>query len=219
MNINKSEGKKSWIPAGLFFLLVILATVYLGSTSLRRPAADSTSVAVVAAGPDSMIADIDTANLSPLQLKILDIVKSEYAKAPASYDETVLQYTEGFEESWCADFISWVLNEAGSPNLSSETGYWRIPGVLSLQTYYKEMDGYKTVDDSYVPQLGDAAFYIGQETPDAKSSEHVAFVLSYDGNTLVTVGGNEGDDGTLRVRSETLDANKAKGLVGFGVLE
>ena len=88
------------------------------------------------------------------------------------------------------------MKEVGSPNISSETGYWRIPGVLSLQSYYMNIsNAHFDSKSSYTPQLGDVAFYIGDATPDFDSSEHAAIVLSYDGTTLVTIGGNEGDDG------------------------
>ena len=163
---------------------------------------------------------IDQTSLSPLQVELLDVIKSEYARSPEGYDDTVMKYTEGFEESWCADFISWVMKEAGSPNISSETGYWRIPGVLSLQSYYMNIsNAYFDSKSSYTPQLGDVAFYIGDATPDFDSSEHAAIVLSYDGTTLVTIGGNEGDDGVLRIRKETVEQNLEKGLVGYGVFE
>lgn len=161
--------------------------------------------------------DVNTSNLSSFQRNLLSVLKEEYAKSPVSYDDTVLTYTEGHEESWCTDFISWAMLQAGSPNISEETGYWRIPGVLSLQAYYINGGAYKTLDEDYSPRLGDIAFYIGDQTPDGGSGEHAAIVLSYNGKTLVTIGGNEGDDGVLRIRSESVTVNETKGLVGYGV--
>jgi len=201
---------------------VLVALFIVASIAIFSPKNDSeaTNVAGTSAAKKEVdpFASVDAAKLSPLQTKIFRLLKQEYAKSPESYDATVLKYSEGFKESWCADFISWIMNEADSPNISNETGYWRIPGVQSLQTYYMDINGYVTVDDDYIPQLGDVVFYIGSQTPDNNSSEHAALVLSYDSKTLVTIGGNEGD-GVLRIRSESLQTNIDKGLVGYGILE
>lgn len=156
---------------------------------------------------------LDTASFTLVQKKMLAIMKAEYAKRPTSFDETVLGYTEGFEESWCADFISWVRVEAGKPFINPATGYWRIPGVQSLRDYYAVSDAYHLVG-SYTPKFGDVAFYFG-ETPDGTNREHVAYVLGLEGDTLLTLGGNETTKGVLQLRSNKL-AEGERGLSGFG---
>ncbi len=144
---------------------------------------------------------------------MLEVMKQEYAKQPTSYDSTVLEYTEGVKESWCADFVSVVRFEAGKPFVNQETGYWRIPGVQSLRDYYAASNAYHFVG-TYTPKFGDVAFYFG-ETPDGQNREHVAFVLSVNGDTITTLGGNETDKGILQIRRDTL-AEGVKGLAGFG---
>lgn len=163
-------------------------------------------------------AHVQTNRLDASQRQILKILKDEYAKAPVSYDATVMKYTEGFTESWCADFITWVLTKADSTIVNPDTGYWRIPGVLTLQQYYKDNDAYVLADSNYKPQLGDVAFYIGSQTPDESSGEHAAFVLGVtsDGK-LITIGGNEAK-GILRIRTESIKTNISKGMVGYGKL-
>lgn len=91
--------------------------------------------------------DVDETERRSTQQRILRLARAEYAKNPQSYDKTVLKYSEGFEESWCADFISWVRSEAGAPYQHSTTGYWRIPGVKTLQDYYRTYDAYFAVGD------------------------------------------------------------------------
>jgi hypothetical protein len=212
--------------------LIIVGLVILGFLTVGLVVALKSNDRQVGSIPDASIAkkkaeqtrqlailnSVDATDLSPLQTKILKLIKQEFAKSPESYNSTVLKYTEGFEESWCADFVSWIMNQAGSPNINPETGYWRIPGVFSMINYYKSIDGYVSKDEAHIPRLGDVAFYIGEVTPDGSSGEHIAFVLSFDGKKLVTIGGNEGD-GVMRVRSESLETNIEKGLIGYGILE
>ena len=156
---------------------------------------------------------IEVTDLSDMQRQVLTLVQQEYQKSPTSYNDTVMQYTEGFEESWCADFISWVFNQAGTPFIHPDTKYWRIPGVQTLQGYYEQEDAYHEIGDGYEPQLGDVAFYFG-ETPDGGSSEHVAMVLEVRGDIVVTIGGNEGD-GILQIRYDRLEKD-TKGLTAIG---
>lgn len=162
---------------------------------------------------DDYLSTIDTTGFSSTQLAVLKILREEYAKHPTEFDKTVLAYTEGFEELWCADFISWVFNEADTPFIHQDTGYWRIPGVETLQEYYRQFGAYYDVDD-YEPQFGDVAFYFG-ETPDGSSTEHVAIVLAVKDNTLITIGGNETDAGIVQIRADRLKEG-AEGLSGFG---
>ncbi len=41
------------------------------------------------------------------------------------------KYTDTTLEYWCADFVSWVYAQAGSPFTGGLSGGWRIPGVDS----------------------------------------------------------------------------------------
>lgn len=126
--------------------------------------------------------------------------------------------TESIRESWCADFISWTYLQADTQLVNPHSGYWRIPGVLTLQTYFRDNGAYTSVDSGYIPKLGDVAFYIGSQTPDNTSDEHAAFVIAANGDQITTLGGNEGT-GVMRLRTEKIQQNKDKGLVGYGQLE
>lgn len=212
-------------PRGLrvkpFF--IVLAVIFLGAYLFSRgqgsegAPADEAKIAGVQATVKKVeqmpFPALDTSSFTATQQKMLTIMKAEYAKEPVSFDETVLDYTEGFKESWCADFVSWVRIEAGKPFINPETGYWRIPGVQSLRDYYASSDAYHFIG-TYTPKFGDVAFYFG-ETPDGTNREHVAFVLAVQGDTLITLGGNETSKGILQLRSNKL-AEGERGLSGFG---
>jgi hypothetical protein len=152
--------------------------------------------------------------LTPRQALIVSLAQKEYQKHPVSYDQTVQQYTQGVKEAWCADFASWIMKNAGAAYTNPHSGSWRIPGVLTLQEYYKSQHRYVAAG-SYEPQVGDVAFYVGSHTFDMFSTEHVAIVISRQGNTMTTIGGNEG--GKLRLDTQTTALGE-NSLVGFGRL-
>lgn len=198
--------------AAIFFVIilgiVLLQFVFKGSSN-------SHTEEPLVTHRTPLFPNIPTNDLGTPQQKLLQILQTEYDKDPHSYDQTVLTYTEGNEESWCADFISWAFLKAGEPLSNPNNDYWRIPGVLTLQQYFKDNDQYATIDSGYTPKIGDIAFYIGAQTPDNTSGEHAAFVIGANEDSITTIGGNEGD-GIMRLRTESLQVNKDKGLVGYG---
>ncbi|MGC0366238.1 hypothetical protein ABH922_004222 [Rhodococcus sp. 27YEA15] len=146
---------------------------------------------------------IESSALSSQQVRILKLLAVEHeAGRPGTY------YSEGVDEQWCADFVSWIMKESGRPLSNLNSGSWRIPGVYTLQEYYQGIDAYAENDGSYTPEVGDVVIYdstrwIGQ---------HTNFIVSVDGDTAVTVGGNE--SGKVRVHS--LDWTSDSAVVGFG---
>jgi len=164
--------------------------------------------------PDIPFPDIDEKILSPEQIKILEIAHQEYEKHPANYDANVLKYTQGQKQAWCANFISWVMKRAGRKYTNPNSGSWRIPGVLTLREYYEAEGRYEDAS-SYKPKPGDVAFYIHESTFKLFSTEHVALVIKVDGNTMTTIGGNEGKK--MRIDRQTIEAGE-NNLVGFGRL-
>ncbi len=65
-----------------------------------------------------------------MRSRIVDIVHSEYDRNAAG-----TTYSEGVDESWCADFVSTVMRKAGVPFDNPNSGSWRIPGVATLTDY------------------------------------------------------------------------------------
>jgi hypothetical protein len=134
------------------------------------------------------------------------------------YNGTILDYTDGNREPWCADFVSWVMKTAGTPFTGGSSGGWRVPAVTSMQEWFKTGKNgstYFAANSSTRPKAGDVAIYIGAQTPDGGSNQHVAIVVAVDesAGTITTVGGNESDTVKKSTRAATLGVS---GLVGFG---
>lgn len=206
-----------WVVASVMLVAVVLFARN-DSTKVAAEATDKKPVAVQVKkqAPLPVFPAIHTAGLTPIQKRLLQTVKEEYYKRPTGNDKTVMKYTEGVEESWCADFISWARDQAGIPWTHPETKYWRISGVGTVKDYYLAASAYMEADklDGYTPKLGDVAFYYG-ETPDGGSSEHIAMVLGMDGDKLITIGGNETEKEILQVRYNKLQVGE-RGLVAIG---
>lgn len=207
----KKSKKRFYIAGIIIVLFVWFLTTRIGHETVDK----GIGTVVKKTQPD--FPSISSKNLDTTQREILGLVRQEYEKAPRSYNSTVLKYTEGNEESWCADFISWVYSKAGIPFTNPNSGFWRVPGVLTLQQHYKDLGRYIEATSEYTPKLGDVAFYIGAQTPDNSSEEHAAIVLKIEKGIITTIGGNEGL-GIMRIRSESLQKNIDKSLVGFGQL-
>jgi len=88
------------------------------------------------------------------------------------YNPQVMQYTEGNQEAWCADFVSWVYRQAGYAfNAAPAAGRssWRIPlvndevaGVPNLRSYFRKNGAYKTKESLYIPAPGDVVIFARQ---------------------------------------------------------
>lgn len=96
-------------------------------------------------------------------------------------------------QEWCADFVSWVYKQAGSPFTGGLDGGWRIPGAAAVADWFKAngtwinyIRALPPANAPDAPQPGDVIYY-----PD--NDGHVNIVVSYDGKTIMTVGGNESD--------------------------
>ncbi|MEU5843191.1 CHAP domain-containing protein [Rhodococcus sp. NPDC047139] len=151
--------------------------------------------------------EIDTAALSPTQVRIVELLEKQHQEQhPGTH------YSEGVREPWCADFVSWIMREAGVPLSNPHSGHWRIPGVYTLQEYYEQTERYEPAGSGYRPAVGDVVLYhnrmgLGQR-------EHTNIVVSVDGDSAITVGGNE----MGRIRVHELDLSGDDAVVGFGRL-
>lgn len=149
---------------------------------------------------------------------IAEVAERELKKngGTPEYGGSIKEYTLGREEAWCADFVSWVYKESGQPFTDGPYGGgWQHPSVSNLQDWFKEKHTYIPVG-TQPPQVGDVAFYIGAQTPDGGSSSHVNLVIAVNGDSMSTIGGNEGD--TIK-KSERKIALGENSLVGFGRLK
>lgn len=206
--------------AGIISLLIIGLGIIISGLLFLVPAyRHNTQVAfnkayIYIVSPNIPFPDINEKVLSPLQVKILKIARQEYEKHPSNYDANVLKYSQGEKQAWCANFISWVMKSAGRTYKNLYSGSWRIPGVLTLREYYQSKGRYEDAS-RYKPKPGDVAFYIQESSFKLFRTEHVALVINVDGNTMITIGGNEGKK--MRIDMQTIEAGE-NNLVGFGRL-
>ncbi|MGW5384672.1 CHAP domain-containing protein [Nocardia sp. NPDC003963] len=160
-------------------VLVLLAALALGSCSFLDSA-------------DGLVGErlttfptLDRTALTSEQARIVDAAAAEFATP-----RTGTGYSEGNEEPWCANFVSWVMRAAGIPLANPNSGSWRIPGVYTLQEYYESAGRFVAAGSGYRPATGDVILY----SPESRYGQHTNIVLAAasDG-TLTTIGGNEGD--------------------------
>ncbi|EGD54864.1 CHAP domain-containing protein [Gordonia neofelifaecis] len=155
---------------------------------------------------DRAYPDLDTASLTPTQRRIVDVTRAEFDAQP---DGT--KYSEGVDEEWCADFVSWVLKESGAPLSNPFSGHWRIPGVYTLTEYFQSRHRFRSADSGYRPKLGDVMLY----STKSFFRQHTNMVLDYSDGQVTTIGGNEWGG---HVRVNRFEIGGYVGLVGYGVL-
>ena len=191
------RGPKLWLA-----LCALGGVILVGVAALlvRHPG----SVLDVLPGKPVAFPQLDPAALDPAQARVVDVLQAQYDAQPGGS-----HFSEGVEEPWCADFVSWVLNEAGRPLSNPNSGNWRIPGVYTLREYYQAA-GRFAAPDSYRPRTGDVALY----ADGSPLGLHANFVVAVDDNAMTTVGGNE--EGGIRVH--TLDDAEIAGILGYGRL-
>lgn len=191
------RGPKLWLA-----LCAVGAVIVVGVAALlvRNP----DSVPDMLPGKPVAFPQLDPAALDPAQARVVDVLQAQYDAQPGGS-----HFSEGVEEPWCADFVSWVLNEAGRPLSNPNSGTWRIPGVYTLQEYYQAA-GRFAAPHGYRPHTGDVVMY----ADGSPLGLHANFVVVVDGNAITTVGGNE--EGGIRVH--TLDDAEIAGILGYGRL-
>ncbi len=149
--------------------------------------------------------EVDAAGLNERQTRVVELLRAEHAANPGG-----AKYSEGVREPWCANFVSWIMREAGAPLANPNSGHWRIPGVYTLTEFYQKAQLFQPRDGAYEPKVGDVVLY----SPSSKYGQHTNIVVRNDSGRLTTVGGNEGL-GVVGVR--VVDTTHA-GIVGYGVL-
>lgn len=155
-----------------------------------------------------------SADCAPTDSGIIGLVEAELAKNPQEFDENVLKYTDGNQEPWNANFVSWIFKEAGKQFSGGLSGGWRRPSVRDMQAMFQNEDDltYFAVGEAEV-QVGDIAFYSGDQTIGSSNTQHVDIVVSVDNDSMVTIGGDDGDTVKQNTRSMSLGSDS---LVGFG---
>lgn len=111
-----------------------------------------------------------------------------------------LTYSQGTYEEWCADFISWVYDQAGYP-LQPDPN-WLVAGVPEAVTIAQQNTNFTwhPAGSSYTPQPGDlAVHYIpqsGDSSPPqqiASDYNHINIFISSSGGVSTYIGGDQGN--------------------------
>ncbi len=119
------------------------------------------------------------------------------------------KYSQNRDELWCADFVSWVYNQAGLPLNSSPGG--NISYVPDLQSVGQKNQKFHwhTQGGGYTPQPGDIAIYGGSNTN---------ILVSVSGSTTTYIGGDQVGpsfpDGSV-VSTETGSGFYSNGITGY----
>lgn len=144
---------------------------------------------------------IDRSGLSSTQQRVMDVLHEQFEAQPPG-----TKFSENVAEPWCADFVSWVMQQAGVPLSNPNSGSWRIPGVYTMQEYF--VGAGRLIPAGTRPQAADVMLW----GPESSMGLHASIVITADATSITTVGGNEGG---IHVRHNPIDE---KGLLGFGRL-
>ena len=196
--------KRCIILSVVTLLLIIPITVITQPKIANKLSSFINSVRLDRSPGESAFPDIDTANLSPTRQKIISLAKTEFKAQSAG-----AKFSQGAEEAWCANFVSWIMHQAGAPLKNPHTGGWRIPGTFILREYYEATGRFKSANSGYQPLPGDVAIYRNSPV----FGDHTNIVLKNDNGALTTVGGNEAN----RIRVFINHDKRYDGLLGYGV--
>ena len=171
-------------------LIAVLILAGVGYAIVHRTAGATNKPPTVTGQP---FPAIDRSTLTPLQNRVLDIVHRQFEDQPPA-----TTFTEGHDESWSADFVSWVMRQAGTPLSDPGNGSWRIPTVYDLESYYYSVGRLKRPD--YRPRPGDVMLW-GVRSPLALHA-NIVVTVDYDGagDIVTTVGGDERGIGLRRTQ-------------------
>jgi len=204
---SKDSSKKRYAIISATVVLLLLAL--LGILAIQPKIADkllspANSVRLDRSRGEATFPDIATTNLSPTRQKIISLAKTEFKAQSAG-----TKFSQGAKEPWCANFVSYIMKQAGAPLKNPHTGGWRIPGTFTLREYYEANGRFKPVNSGYQPLPGDVAIYRNSPV----FGDHTNIVLKNDNGVLTTVGGNEMN----RIRVFTNRDKQYDGLLGYGV--
>lgn len=202
----KFFSKKRCIIFSVIALLLIALSVIAAQPKIANKLSSLVNSVRLDRSPgEAAFPDIDTANLSPTRQKIISLAKTEFKAQPAG-----AKFSQGAEEAWCANFVSWIMHQAGAPLKNPHTGGCRIPGTFTLREYYEANGRFKPANSGYQPLPGDVAIYRNSPV----FGDHTNIVLKNDNGVLTTVGGNEAN----RIRVFVNRDKQYDGLLGYDVL-
>jgi hypothetical protein len=134
-----------------------------------------------------------TAGLSAVRQNAVCIAENELATVwtplPGIPRLQYYKYSDNVPEEWCADFVSWVYQQAGQPFTGGQSGGWRIAAVSGIWDLGKQNGTFHFHDSAgYTPKPGDLAIHKSE----AAGVSHVNMVISVSGTTVTLIGGDQG---------------------------
>ena len=110
---SKDSSKKRYAIISATVVLLLLAL--LGILAIQPKIADkllspANSVRLDRSRGEATFPDIATTNLSPTRQKIISLAKTEFKAQSAG-----TKFSQGAKEPWCANFVSYIMNQAGAP--------------------------------------------------------------------------------------------------------
>ncbi len=155
---------------------------------------------------DTIFPTYDEGQLSATRADVIKIIEQEYRNP-----RNILEYSDGIDEPWCADFVSWVYNSAGHKFKNPNSGGWRIPGVSTLKEYFEAENRWHDKDSGSIPEPGDVIISNG-----GIFGNHTNIVVSVYYDEITTVGGNENG----KIMMHKIDYNDGRyGIQGYGSAE
>ncbi len=160
--------------------------------------------------------DAATTGLSPTRQSIVCTAQAELKlwqskpgyPHPSFAQDGYLKYSQNRTEEWCADFASWVYNQANYPLDSSDWNVAYVPDMQSIGEQNKNFH-WHPASSGYTPKPGDLAIH---------GSSHVNIFVSSSGNTATYIGGDQGDGpypGGSIVSTETGNGYYDGGITGY----
>ena len=102
--------KRCIILSIIALLLIVPITVIIQPKIADKLSSLINSTRLDRSPGEAAFPDIDTANLSPTRQKIISLAKTEFKAQSAG-----TKFSQGAEEAWCANFVSWIMYQAGAP--------------------------------------------------------------------------------------------------------
>ncbi len=131
-------------------------------------------------------------NLSQVRQNVVCIMQAEYAlwkDKKLKPGKDFHKYSQGRTEAWCADFVSWVYNQAGHP-VTGNSKEWNRSGVIQLAEIGQEKKNGFTFHSpgGYTPKPGDIIIWAVRE--------HTSMVSDVkDADNFTIIGGNQDGGG------------------------
>jgi len=180
-----------------------------GSTSPTGAAPISNSTCTASTTCTSTGTGVTT--LSPVRQNAICFAQKEYEQwksGALTPGDSFHKYSQGRDENWCADFVSWVYNQAQYP-IDANAKDGNVPAVVSIQAAGAKNDRFHYNSAAgYTPRPGDIAIH---------GTSHTNLVTAVSGSAITLIGGNQvtSDFKTSSVSQYNITSSTDDGITGY----